>query len=378
MNEILKIFSDAIAEKLGKNSYLPSIISGGGRGLDEGVADAAEIGVLAVYDHGVDRGYNSGLNSGKVEGRAEMAAHKAETLQAEFKRGYEAGSEQVRGEVEDTRSTFKAEFDRGFAQGERGYQTGVAEGRKESFAHGHTAGYEEGRKQGRAEVFSVPNHPLMKPFREAVTQASSGKGEERHGRGADFMAQPWVSLAKTHGRGFLTGQAAKKLDEAQHFTDRAAWRKEMLGALVYIGMSLIEDDLRNITSVKVGSDVAENRFEIPVDNPRNEAWDSSAAAEFAVQSKALAKSMDEVNAKPEVGPTDEFLKFLWTTLPASHQFVTRDKHGTWHSWESRPALKIGGIWDSTINNPRKYACASPHKHKAYAPLIFDRDQECGK
>ena len=57
-------------------------------------------------------------------------------------------------------------------------------------------------------------HPLEVIFKKAVEQVASGKGNERHGDGGDFMIQPWVNITRLHGRGFLTGQAQKKLEEA--------------------------------------------------------------------------------------------------------------------------------------------------------------------
>ena len=90
--------------------------------------------------------------------------------------------------------------------------------------------------------WQVQTHPLMGVFQAAVAQATSGKGEERHGKGSSFMDQPWVDLAKTHGIGFLTGQADKKLREASKNFGIGSdewWEKEMLGALNYIAMAIL-------------------------------------------------------------------------------------------------------------------------------------------
>lgn len=86
-------------------------------------------------------------------------------------------------------------------------------------------------------------HPLQKVFDEVINQVSKGKGEERHGNGKEFMQQPWYSLAETHGIGFLTGQAGKKLGEAQGMIDDR-WRREMIGAVVYAMMALLYDDIK--------------------------------------------------------------------------------------------------------------------------------------
>lgn len=85
-------------------------------------------------------------------------------------------------------------------------------------------------------------HPLQKVFDDVIAQVANGKGEERHGNGKDFMKQPWYSLAETHGIGFLTGQAGKKLDEAQGMLDER-WKREMLGAIAYMTMAVIYNDM---------------------------------------------------------------------------------------------------------------------------------------
>lgn len=85
------------------------------------------------------------------------------------------------------------------------------------------------------------NHPLDYVFDEAVEQAARGKGEERHGRGKDFLEQPWVELTDQFGTGGLFWQAGKKLREAQHLK-AAARRRELLGAINYIAMALVYDD----------------------------------------------------------------------------------------------------------------------------------------
>jgi hypothetical protein len=82
-------------------------------------------------------------------------------------------------------------------------------------------------------------HPLSHIFAAALAQVTNGKGAERHANGAEFMDQPWLHLANVHGNGFLTGQAAKKLDESQGMTEHDRWEREMLGAIVYAAMAII-------------------------------------------------------------------------------------------------------------------------------------------
>lgn len=85
----------------------------------------------------------------------------------------------------------------------------------------------------------VSDHPLEAIFADALAQVTKGKGAERHSNGAEFMDQPWLALANTHGNGFLTGQSQKKIMEAQGMTEHDRWEREMLGAIVYAAMAII-------------------------------------------------------------------------------------------------------------------------------------------
>lgn len=89
------------------------------------------------------------------------------------------------------------------------------------------------------EDVAVFEHPLTGIFEGAVRQAMFGKGERHGGARTSFLEQPWVHYAKMHGRGFLTGQAAKKLEEAANTREGEAFITEMRGALVYIGMAIL-------------------------------------------------------------------------------------------------------------------------------------------
>jgi len=86
---------------------------------------------------------------------------------------------------------------------------------------------------------AVQQHPLHEVFIKAIKQAMYGKGERHGGAATPFMDQPWAHYAKLHGRGFLTGQAAKKLEEAASTREGTAFEDEMLGAMVYIGMAVL-------------------------------------------------------------------------------------------------------------------------------------------
>lgn len=87
----------------------------------------------------------------------------------------------------------------------------------------------------------VMDHPLFPVFLAAIEQAMHGKGERHGGSATPFFEQPWAHYAKMHGRGFLTGQAAKKLEEAAHKREGEAFETEVLGAIVYAGMSILKE-----------------------------------------------------------------------------------------------------------------------------------------
>lgn len=90
----------------------------------------------------------------------------------------------------------------------------------------------------RADVVS---HPLFPVLEAAILQAMYGKGQRHGGNVTPFLDQPWVHYAKLHGRGFLTGQAAKKLEEAASTRTGEGYEAEVFGAIVYAGMSVLKD-----------------------------------------------------------------------------------------------------------------------------------------
>lgn len=88
---------------------------------------------------------------------------------------------------------------------------------------------------------SILNHPLTPVLLAAVEQAMYGKGERHGGNVTPFLEQPWVHYGKMHGRGFLTGQAAKKLEEAASTREGLAFETEVFGAIVYLGMAVLKE-----------------------------------------------------------------------------------------------------------------------------------------
>jgi len=67
------------------------------------------------------------------------------------------------------------------------------------------------------------------------------------------MKQPWNHYGELHGRGFLTGQAAKKLEEAASIKYDEEFVNEALGAIVYIGMAIIHERNRITDIDRIGS-----------------------------------------------------------------------------------------------------------------------------
>jgi len=89
------------------------------------------------------------------------------------------------------------------------------------------------------KMLTIRNHPLQEVFNLCLDQLTKGKGNDRHGKGKEFMDQPWKHLADAHGVGFLTGQSAKKLEEAQGFEECDRWEREMIGVIVYAAMAIL-------------------------------------------------------------------------------------------------------------------------------------------
>lgn len=88
---------------------------------------------------------------------------------------------------------------------------------------------------------AIQAHPLYPILVAAIEQAMYGKGERHGGAVTPFLEQPWVHYAKLHGRGFLTGQAAKKLEEAASLREGKTFETEVLGAIVYCGMAIVQE-----------------------------------------------------------------------------------------------------------------------------------------
>lgn len=88
---------------------------------------------------------------------------------------------------------------------------------------------------------AVMEHPLYPVLCAAIRQAMGGKGVRHGGASTPFLDQPWVHYVSMHGRGFATGQAAKKLEEAASTREGDAFTTEVLGAIVYAGMAILKE-----------------------------------------------------------------------------------------------------------------------------------------
>lgn len=86
----------------------------------------------------------------------------------------------------------------------------------------------------------------------AFKQASEGKGAERHANDLPFHEQPMQQIANQVGRGFLLGQAIKKVVEAQSLSPEHAVA-EMLGAINYIAGAVIHLEGKQIKAIEENS-----------------------------------------------------------------------------------------------------------------------------
>lgn len=83
---------------------------------------------------------------------------------------------------------------------------------------------------------------LYRVLMMAYDQAANGKGKERHANDERFEDQPIMTIAKGHGMGYQTGQAAKKLQEAHKLLairGKDAAIREILGAINYAAAAIL-------------------------------------------------------------------------------------------------------------------------------------------
>lgn len=92
------------------------------------------------------------------------------------------------------------------------------------------------------DIHSDAYSDLRRVLDMAFQQASQGKGKERHANGREFDRQPIMELARMHGLGYPTGQAAKKLQEAHtllRLRGKEAAIQEILGAINYAAAAVL-------------------------------------------------------------------------------------------------------------------------------------------
>lgn len=80
---------------------------------------------------------------------------------------------------------------------------------------------------------------LGKAFELAIKQAAEGKGKLRHACRLPFEHQQSMQITRRQGIGYPCGQAEKKLGEAPRL-DKDGQVEEILGAMVYCGMAIID------------------------------------------------------------------------------------------------------------------------------------------
>lgn len=90
---------------------------------------------------------------------------------------------------------------------------------------------------------------LADVLHRAFSQASEGKGKERHANALPFHEQPMQQIARRRGIGFILGQADKKSEEAQGMLERGdtdACVRELLGSIVYLAGAIIHIEDRRM------------------------------------------------------------------------------------------------------------------------------------
>lgn len=96
---------------------------------------------------------------------------------------------------------------------------------------------------------------LAAVLQEALDQAQSGKGKERHaGEGETFLEQPIMEISRRVGPGGPAFQAIKKIQEALGsfrggFFQRG--KADLLGAIVYTAALLLLEDEKHVVLEKM-------------------------------------------------------------------------------------------------------------------------------
>ena len=95
---------------------------------------------------------------------------------------------------------------------------------------------------------------LHRVLMQALDQAQSGKGKERHADGENFLNQPICKIGRRKGHGFTQGQIWKKILEVDNLPTIDAKIREMLSIIVYAAADiLILEEERAKTAINVRS-----------------------------------------------------------------------------------------------------------------------------
>lgn len=89
---------------------------------------------------------------------------------------------------------------------------------------------------------------LTRILDEALQQATSGKGKERHAGNKPFDKQPIMEIARMTGLAYQTGQAMKKIQESHTLLEikgKEAAINELRGAIIYLAAAIKTIEERN-------------------------------------------------------------------------------------------------------------------------------------
>ena len=110
-------------------------------------------------------------------------------------------------------------------------------------------------------AMNVPGYEsLQAVLNRAYDHAARTKGAERHANNLPFHEQPMQTIAAEHGVGFLLGQVAKKMREAQGMLNRGETAKavhELLGAINYTAGAVIFVETNSKNTPSVGAPATE-------------------------------------------------------------------------------------------------------------------------
>lgn len=97
-----------------------------------------------------------------------------------------------------------------------------------------------------------PNYDaLMSVLMDAFSQATEGKGAERHAAGMNFEDQDMMKIMNEYGPDFAFGQALKKIREGRRLGTKRL-RHELIGAIVYLAGAVVWIDKEATKEAGVG------------------------------------------------------------------------------------------------------------------------------